>query len=110
MLLGIVAVVAVNVALVEPAGTVTDAGTVTFGFDETKVTTAPSGPAGPLSVTRPAEEAPPTTTFGVKVTEAGIDGVTASVAVLVYPLAVADRTAVAFADTAVVGTEVVVNV
>jgi len=75
MLLGIVTVDAVNVALVAPAGTVTVAGTVTFGLDETSVTTAPSGPATPFRVTRPVDAFPPTTTFGVNDTAVGIDGV-----------------------------------
>jgi hypothetical protein len=83
MLLGIVDVVAVKFALVAPAGTVTVAGTVTLGLDETNVTTAPSGPAGPFRVTLPVDTAPPTTKFGVKETALGIDGVIARVAVFV---------------------------
>jgi hypothetical protein len=83
MLLGNVAVVAVKFALVAPAGTVTVAGTVTFGLDDTRVTTAPSGPAGPLSVTLPVADAPPTTRFGVNETADGIDGVIDNVVVLV---------------------------
>ena len=110
MLLGIVTVDAVNVALVAPAGTVTVAGTVTFGLDETSVTTAPSGPATPFRVTRPVDAFPPTTTFGVNDTAVGIDGVIVSVAVWVYPFAVAESTAVAVADTADVGTDVLTKV
>jgi hypothetical protein len=83
MLLGTVAVDAVKVALVAPAGTVTVAGTVTLGLDETNVTTAPSGPAAPLRVTRPVDETPPTTAFGVIATDAGTEGVIARVAVFV---------------------------
>jgi hypothetical protein len=83
MLLGTVAVDAVKVALVAPAATVTVAGTVTLGLDETNVTTAPSGPAGPLIVTRPVDETPPTTALGVITTDDGIAGVIARVAVFV---------------------------
>jgi len=83
MLLGTVAVDAVKVALVAPAGTVTVAGTVTLGLDETNVTTAPSGPAAPFRVTRPVDETPPTTAFGVIVTDDGTEGVIARVAVFV---------------------------
>lgn len=110
MLLGIVTVDAVKFALVAPAGTVTESGTVTFGLDETNVTMAPSGPAGPLRVTLPVDAFPPTTTVGVNETAVGIDGVIVNVAVCVYPFAVADNTAVAVADTAVVGTDVLTNV
>jgi hypothetical protein len=83
MLLGTVDVLTAKLALVAPAGTVTVAGTVTLGLDETNVTTAPSGPAGPLSVTLPTDAAPPTTAFGVKATDVGIEGVIARVAVFV---------------------------
>jgi len=83
MLLGRVAVVAVKFAEVAPAGTVTVAGTVTLGLEDTNVTTAPSGPAGPVRVTLPVDDAPPTTTFGDITTVDGIEGVIASVAVLV---------------------------
>jgi hypothetical protein len=83
MLLGIVTVEAVKFAEVAPAGTVTVAGTVTLGLEDTNETTAPSGPAGPLRVTLPVDDAPPTTTFGAMTMDVGIEGVIASVAVLV---------------------------
>ncbi len=83
MLLGIVDVDAVKFALVAPAGTVTLAGTVTFGLEETNVTTAPSGPAGPFNVTLPVDAFPPTTTFGVNETAVGIEGVIVKLAVFV---------------------------
>jgi len=81
MLLGIVTVVTGNVADVAPAGTVTVAGTVTLGLDETRVTSAPSGPATPFRVTLPVDAFPPTTTPGVNETADGIDGVIVNVAV-----------------------------
>jgi hypothetical protein len=51
----------VNVALVEPAGTVTLAGTETTGSLPDNETTAPPVGAGPVSVTVPFKVSPPTT-------------------------------------------------
>jgi hypothetical protein len=57
-----------NVALVEPAGTVTDAGTVAAAvLSLAKDTTAPPAGAGPFSVTLPVEPVPPMTEEGVRV-------------------------------------------
>ena len=58
-------VVAVNVALVAPAGTVTLAGTVTrAGWMFDSVTTAPPAGAGVPRITLPVEGVPPTTELG----------------------------------------------
>ena len=81
-------VVAVNDALVLPAGTVTDAGTVTYDELSDSVTTAPPVGAAPVSVTVPCEGLPPVTLAGLKLTELRVAaaGVTVSVAVRVTPL------------------------
>ena len=81
-------VVTENVALLAPPATVTLAGTVAaevLSLD--KDTTAPPPGAGPLSVTVPVEELPPTTLVGFTSRElnpAGT-GVTVSGAVRVTP-------------------------
>jgi hypothetical protein len=56
-------VVAVNVALVWPAGTVTLAGTITTGSVLVKPTVPPPSGAGLLSVTVPVEELPASTSM-----------------------------------------------
>ncbi len=81
-------VVAVNVALMLPAGTVTDAGTVTEDELSQTVTTAPPVGAGPVSVTVPCEELPPFTLVGFMLSAFSLTvtaGVTVSVAVRVTP-------------------------
>src|SRR5215470_9983409 len=63
-------VVTVKVALVAPSSTVTLAGTVaTLVLLLERLTTAPPGGAGALSVTVPCEEFPPTTLVGFSVSE-----------------------------------------
>lgn len=52
-------VLAVNVAVVPAAATVTEVGTVTQPRLEVRVTVMPPLGAGPLIVTVPADEAPP---------------------------------------------------
>src|SRR5262245_25087606 len=84
-------VVTVNVLEVEPAVTVTLAGTpATVEFALERVTTAPPVGAGPVSVTVPVEVAPPLTELGLSVSvesvSGGGGGVTVSVAVFVTPL------------------------
>jgi hypothetical protein len=76
-----------KVALVEPAGTVTLAGTVaTAVLLLESVTMAPPVGAGPLRVTVPCEEPPPVTEVGFRTSEAAvIAGTTVSVAVAVAP-------------------------
>ena len=56
----------VNVALVAPAGTVTDPGTEALALPDDNETTAPPAGAGPLSVTVPVEEFPPITDVGAR--------------------------------------------
>jgi len=59
-------VVTVNVVLLEPAGTVTDAGTVAFLLLDVRATgSAPPVETAPTSVTVPVEELPPATDVGV---------------------------------------------
>ena len=60
----------VNVAVLDPAGTVTEPGTVADGLVEIKLMTAPPVPALAVSVTVPVEVAPPTTVVGESVREA----------------------------------------
>ena len=80
-------VVIPNVALLLPADTVTLAGTPVAVELSLKVTATPPLGAGPLSVTVPCAEAPPTTLAGLtdSVLSTGT-GVTVSVAVRVTPL------------------------
>jgi len=54
-------VVTVNVAVLEPAATVTDAGTVAAALSEANATDIPPAGAAPLSVTVPIDGVPPRT-------------------------------------------------
>jgi hypothetical protein len=77
-------VVTVNVAVVAPAATVTDAGTcATAVLLLVSVTTAPPAGACPLSVTVPVEGLPPTTEVGFRLMELRLAAVTVNVAVRV---------------------------
>jgi hypothetical protein len=77
-------VVAVNVALVAPAATVTLAGTVAAAvLLLPNVTTAPPAGAALLNVTFPVDEAPPVTVAGLTDTEETAGGFTVSVAACV---------------------------
>ena len=70
-------VVTLNVALVAPAATVTLAGTCAAAvllLD--RATTAPPVGAGPLNVTVPVDEVPPSTDVGFKLTELATSAVT----------------------------------
>lgn len=75
-------VVAVNVAEVAPAATVTEAGSVAALELSLRVTLAPPVGAGPLSVTVPVELVPPTTVAGLKLNAESVGGVTVRLAVL----------------------------
>ena len=78
--------VAVNVPVVEPATTVTFAGTWAAAVSLlVRLTTAPPAGAGLSSVTFPVEDTPPSTVVGLKLTEpsAATGAVTVNVAVLV---------------------------
>ena len=79
---GTAAVVAVNVAVLAPAATVTEAGTDTTGADAVNVTTVPPEGAGPLRVTVPVAEAPPATEAGENVTLRGTGAVVSDRATL----------------------------
>ncbi|HZD32494.1 MAG TPA: hypothetical protein VE779_12635 [Candidatus Angelobacter sp.] len=79
-------VVIVNVAVVALAATFTLAGTCAAAvllLDS--VTTAPLAGAGPVKVTVPVEEVPPSTEAGLRLTEVSAAAVTVKVAVFVAP-------------------------
>ena len=78
-------VVAVNVAVLEPAATVTDAGTVVDASLDARVTASPPVGAFALRVTVPVEELPPTNEVGLIVTVLIVGTTTVSRAVLVAP-------------------------
>ena len=79
------AVVTVNVALVEPDATVTDAGTVAFVLLDERLITRPLAPAGAASNTVPVELLPPVTDVGFKVSPDSPSGFTVRVAVCEPP-------------------------
>ena len=81
-------VVIPNVALLLPAGTVTLAGTPVADELSLKVTATPPLGAGPLSVTVPCAETPPTRLPGLTDSALSVTGtgVTVSAAVRVTPL------------------------
>jgi hypothetical protein len=79
----------VNVAVVDPAGTVALplGGTVaTDGLLLERETTAPPLGAGPFSVSVPVERFPPVTVVGLRLSEESIGGITLSEAVWGVPL------------------------
>jgi hypothetical protein len=79
-------VVIVNVALLEPAGTVTLTGACAADvLLLCSATLAPCGGAAPFKVTVPVELFPPITEVGVRVIEDKVAGLTVSVAVFVTP-------------------------
>jgi hypothetical protein len=93
-------VVAVKVAVVAPAATVTDAGTwATAVLLEVRVTAAPPVGAGPLRVTVPVEDMPPTTEVGTKPSVRRTGRVTVRIAVRLTLLNEAVIVTVAFAAT-----------
>ena len=99
--------VTVNVAVVAPAGTVTEAATVAAEVDELlRVTTLPLGPAGLLRVTVPVIVTlqPPTTVEDDKARLDTVAAVIVSVEVTDALPIVAVMVALAFADTATVVT------
>lgn len=75
-------VVAVKVAEVAPAATVTEAGSAAALELSLRVTAAPPVGAGPFSVTVPVELLPPTTVVGLKLNAEITGGTTVRVAVL----------------------------
>jgi len=72
----------VNVAEVAPFVTVTVAGGAALALVEESLTTVPSGGAGPLKVTVPVDETPPTTDVGKSVKPVNTAGVIVSDPVL----------------------------
>ncbi len=77
------AVLTVNVPVVEPAGTVTEAGGIAAEPLEVRGTTRPPLGAGDVRVSVPVEVAPPTTVVGERVNPASDGGLTVSRAVAV---------------------------
>jgi len=97
-------VLTVNVAEVDPAGTVTVLGTLAFELPLDRLTTVPPGPAAPVRVAVPVEVFPPITVVGESVKLESVAGVMVKLAVDVVPPWVAEITAVVVADTATVVT------
>jgi hypothetical protein len=77
---GTAAVVAVNVAELAPAGTTTDAGTVTAALSRKRATTAPPAGAGPFKVMVPIDEFVPTRDPGESVNWETTGGLTVRLA------------------------------
>jgi len=75
----------VNVAVVLPLGTVTDAGTVAELLLLVSVTTSPPGPAASLSVSVPIALLPPRTEVGVTVKDPRPQGLIVRIAVADTP-------------------------
>jgi hypothetical protein len=99
------AVVAVNVTLLAPAGTVTEDGTAATeeSLDDKETTIPPLG-AGPLTTTVPTEELPPVRLAGAIESDARVGGTTVRDAVSVVPLDVAVMVTEADAATGAVAT------
>ena len=82
-----------NVAVVDPAGTVTMAGTLASALEELRVSGYPAAGAGPLSVTVPMDVFPPGTLVGDTERLATVGGLTVSDVATVTPADVAVRLA-----------------
>ena len=96
-------VVTVNVVDVEPAGTVTEAGTVAAAALDVSVTTFPPVGAGPLSVTVAVEDVPPVTVVGLRANALTVGAATVSLQVFeAPPLSVPVMVTSVFVVTAVV--------
>ena len=92
----------------EPAGTVTEAGTVAAAALDVSVTTFPPVGAGPLSVTVAVEDVPPVTVVGLRANALTVGAATVSLQVFeAPPLSVPVMVTNVFAATPVV---VAVNV
>lgn len=101
-------VVTVNVAVVAPAATLTEAGVFATELEEASETTRPDGPAALPSVTVPVtDEVPPTTVVGETDIDVSTAGVMRSEGLNVALPRDAEITAVVFVETAEV---VIVNV
>ncbi len=97
----------VKVPVVDPAATVTVAGTVALVLLELKLTLTPPVAAGPVSVTVPVEGEPPCTDVGLSERLTNVGRLIVSVAVLEVPFSVAVIVEVVVVATATV---VIVNV
>jgi len=97
-------VVTVKVAVVAPAATVTEAGTVADAELPLRVTVTPPVGAALLIVTVPVEEFPPTTELGLRVTDDGVGAVIVKFAVGEAPLKLAVIVAAVVVVTATVVT------
>jgi hypothetical protein len=95
-------VVAVKVAELPPAGTLTEPGTWAAALSELNVTVMPPAGAAPFRVTVPVDEAPPSTADGDMTTLSGTGGRIGSANLSLTPQAVAVRFAVTLLVT---GTE-----
>jgi hypothetical protein len=93
-----------NVAVVAPAATVTEAGTVADGSLDERETDWPPVAAGPLMVTVPLDDAPPTSDVGASTTPVTVGAVIARLAVSGVPSLVAVIVADVFAPTGMVVT------
>ena len=108
----VIGVVIAKEAIVEPAGTVTNAGTVAAaGFELTRYTASPPAGAAASMVTVPVETPPPTTVVGLRLRLFGLRAVAVRTPVVVTPVEAAVTTvSTSFETTAVVATNVTVLV
>jgi hypothetical protein len=98
-------VLMVKVVLVEPAGTLTDAGTVAAALELVRVTLMPPEGAWLLSVTVPVTAVPPVTALVETVTLVRDGGMIVTCALTVVPPKDAEMVALAVLDTALAMTE-----
>ena len=98
-------VVTENVAVLEPAATETEVGSVALVLLDLRFTTVPPVGATLLRVTVPVEDTPPATDVGLRVTELSVGAVMARLAVAELDPSVAVIVAEDAAETAVVVTE-----
>jgi hypothetical protein len=78
------------VAVIDPAGTVTEEGTVAYALLLDSEMTAPEEGAGPVNVTVPVDEVPPLTVSGLSEIELSVAAVTVRLDVLVTVPSVAE--------------------
>jgi len=97
-------VVTVKVAVVAPAGIVTEAGTVAAEFAELSGTVRPPVGAAALIVTVPVELLPPATEVGLRLSAVTIGALTVRVVAFVLPLSLAWSVTEVFVATGVVVT------
>ncbi|MCK7490004.1 MAG: hypothetical protein MZU79_07120 [Anaerotruncus sp.] len=96
-------VVIVNIAVVWPGATVTEAGTCAVAVRLLlRVTTVPPAGAGPVNVTVPVDGFPPRTLLGLRIRDEATGAVTVKVAVRVVPRYVAEIVSVLLEVTGLV--------